>query len=194
MPGLPGLFVLEAILLQNQSQPQFIPTITPPTSAEVPHSTSILDFIGFDTQRLADRLNLPKSWVASHSGTKAKDRIPHFDLGRHDCFAWGSPQLASWIVAHRVAANHDTCVLDDQLIFKFVWYDSKQLAEHLGMPETWVREYVRKRITDPIPHYQFGKYVRFAWGSPELAGWLERRMVVANNRKVERAQRKETIQ
>jgi hypothetical protein len=93
-----------------------------------------------------------------------------------------------------VAANHVPGVLDGELIFKFVWYDSQQLAERWGVPETWVREYVRKRITDPIPHYQFGKYVRFALGSSELAGWLERRMVVANNRKVERAQRRETIQ
>ena len=178
----------------HQNQSQFIPTTTPFTAAGSSDSISIFEFIGLNTQQLAERLNLPKSWVESRSGTQAKDRIPHFSLGRHSCFAWGNPELANWIQAHRVPANHDADVSPHELILKFVWYDSQQLAERWSVPESWVREYVRKRVTDPIPHYQFGKYVRFAWGSPELANWLERRMVVANNRKVERAQRKETIQ
>jgi hypothetical protein len=53
--------------------------------------------------------------------------------------------------------------------------DSKELASRLKLPESWVRDQVRRRATDPIPHLRFGKYVRFAWGSPELNQWLEAR-------------------
>ena len=53
--------------------------------------------------------------------------------------------------------------------------DSKELASRLNLPESWVRDQVRRRATDPIPHLRFGKYVRFAWGSPELIEWLQRR-------------------
>ncbi len=53
--------------------------------------------------------------------------------------------------------------------------DSDELARRWNLPPSWVREQVRARAADPIPHLRFGRYVRFAWGSPELAGWLERR-------------------
>jgi hypothetical protein len=38
---------------------------------------------------------------------------------------------------------------------------------------------------------RFGKYVRFRWGSPELEGWAERRIVGGSNRDVGRVHRKE---
>ena len=53
--------------------------------------------------------------------------------------------------------------------------DSKALASRLNLPESWVRDAVRRSAKDPIPHLRFGKYVRFAWGSPELTEWLHRR-------------------
>ena len=53
--------------------------------------------------------------------------------------------------------------------------DSKELASRLNLPESWIRDQVRRRATDPIPHKRFGKYVRFAWGSPKLNQWLEAR-------------------
>jgi hypothetical protein len=53
--------------------------------------------------------------------------------------------------------------------------DSKELALRLNLPESWVRDAVRRRAKDPIPHLRFGKYVRFAWGSPELTEWLKQR-------------------
>ena len=59
--------------------------------------------------------------------------------------------------------------------------DSVELARRWVLPVSWVREHVRNRTTDPIPHLRFGKYVRFRWGSPELEGWLMERMV--NSRK-----------
>lgn len=53
--------------------------------------------------------------------------------------------------------------------------DPAELARRLAVPVSWVREQTRRRAQDPIPHLRFGRYVRFAWGSPELNGWLERR-------------------
>ena len=55
--------------------------------------------------------------------------------------------------------------------------DSKQLAAKLNLPESWVRDQVRRRPTDPLPHYKMGKYVRFQWDSPELQDWLARRVI-----------------
>jgi hypothetical protein len=52
--------------------------------------------------------------------------------------------------------------------------DSKELASRWKLPETWVRDGVRRRTKDPIPHIRFGKYVRFVWGSPELVEWFDR--------------------
>jgi hypothetical protein len=72
--------------------------------------------------------------------------------------------------------------------------DSRQLAIRLNVPETWVREHVRRRTKDPIPHLKLGKYCRFLWGSPELEGWLESRMVVADDNRVVPSSGKERIQ
>ena len=69
--------------------------------------------------------------------------------------------------------------------------DSAELARRIGVPPSWVRERTRTRSKDIIPHLKFGKYVRFAWGSRELAEWLRGRMVIGNST-VERAQIKET--
>jgi len=53
--------------------------------------------------------------------------------------------------------------------------DSAELSKRWDIPETWVREQTRSRAIDPIPHLRFGRYVRFQWGDPELAKWLDRR-------------------
>jgi hypothetical protein len=55
--------------------------------------------------------------------------------------------------------------------------DSEELARRWVLPVSWVREHVRSRVTDPIPHIRFGRYVRFRWGSSELEGWLAEHMV-----------------
>jgi len=59
--------------------------------------------------------------------------------------------------------------------------DAKELARRLSLPESWIRDQVRSRAEDTIPHLRFGKYVRFVWGSPELAGWIEGRIVRTSN-------------
>jgi hypothetical protein len=60
--------------------------------------------------------------------------------------------------------------------------DSKELARRWTLPESWIRDQVRARASDPIPHVRFGKYVRFRWGSSELNGWAERRIVGIGNK------------
>jgi hypothetical protein len=74
-------------------------------------------------------------------------------------------------------------------IYEFI--DSRELASRWSLPESWVREYVRSRSSDPIPHVRFGKYVRFRWGSRELEDWADRRIVSSSNRDAGRALGKE---
>jgi hypothetical protein len=65
---------------------------------------------------------------------------------------------------------------------EYQFIDSRELAAHWAVPQTWIRERVRARCEDPLPHVRFGKYVRFRWGSPELEGWAERRSSIARSR------------
>ena len=53
--------------------------------------------------------------------------------------------------------------------------DARELARRWSLPASWIREQTRSRATDPLPHVRFGKYVRFAWLSPDLEQWLNRR-------------------
>lgn len=53
--------------------------------------------------------------------------------------------------------------------------DANELARRWNLPASWVREQTRTRAGDPLPCIRFGRYVRFEWGSPQLAAWFERR-------------------
>ena len=64
----------------------------------------------------------------------------------------------------------------------YEFINSKTLAQRWCLPESWIREQVRSRTIDPIPHIRFGKYIRFMWGSPELEDWARRRMFRPNKR------------
>lgn len=55
------------------------------------------------------------------------------------------------------------------------YLNAKELGQRLNLPASWLLENTRSRAVDPVPHLRFGKYVRFAWGSRELAAWLARR-------------------
>ena len=68
----------------------------------------------------------------------------------------------------------------------YEYIDCKELARRWNLPVSWIREQVRSRTDDPIPHVRFGKYVRFRWGSRELEEWADRRMITGNNRKAGR--------
>jgi hypothetical protein len=74
-------------------------------------------------------------------------------------------------------------------VYEFI--DSRELARRLTVPPSWIRDQVRARSEDPLPHVNLGKYVRFLWGSPALELWIRRRIVVGNNRRLGRTQRKE---
>ncbi len=60
--------------------------------------------------------------------------------------------------------------------------DSKELATRLRVPESWVRDRVRARSDDPLPHVKIGRYVRFEWGSPDLVEWWARHRVSKQGR------------
>ena len=64
--------------------------------------------------------------------------------------------------------------------------DSRELARRWGVPVSWVRDQVRGRAEDPLPHVNLGKYVRFLWGSDGLELWIRRRIVMGNNRRLGR--------
>jgi len=91
----------------------------------------------------------------------------------------------------RTMANQSVAVAEIDHHQQYEFIDSKELALRWNLPESWIREQVRSRAIDPIPHVRFGKYVRFRWGSPELEGWAERRIVSGSNRTAGRALRKE---
>lgn len=76
---------------------------------------------------------------------------------------------------------------------QYEYIDSQELAKRWCLPESWIREQVRTRTTDPVPHVRFGKYVRFRWGSPELEAWAQRRTTGSNN-KAGRTSKKDIIQ
>ena len=71
-------------------------------------------------------------------------------------------------------------------IVGYEFIDCGELARRWDVPVSWIRDQVRKRAEDPLPHVSLGKYVRFLWGSPELQAWVERRIVMGNNRRVGR--------
>jgi hypothetical protein len=83
--------------------------------------------------------------------------------------------------------------VEPQPLRRYEFIDSKELASRWSLPESWIREQVRSRSADKLPHVRFGKYVRFRWGSPELEGWTERRIVSSSNGKVGRALGKERV-
>jgi len=70
----------------------------------------------------------------------------------------------------------------------YEFIDSGELARRWCLPESWVREQVRSRSTDPLPHVKFGKYVRFRWGSPELEAWAERRITGSSTGRTSRTE------
>jgi hypothetical protein len=43
----------------------------------------------------------------------------------------------------------------------YAFIDSRELAARWNVPESWVRDQVRSRAEDPLPHVNLGKYVRF---------------------------------
>lgn len=69
---------------------------------------------------------------------------------------------------------------------QFEFIDCPELAKRWKLPVSWIREQVRSRAADPIPHVRFGKYVRFRWGSAELDEWAGRRIISSSNKEAGR--------
>ena len=72
----------------------------------------------------------------------------------------------------------------------FELIDAPELARRWSLPASWIREQTRSRCADSIPHLRLGRYVRFEWGSPELAAWLARKASRAAQGKVTPEQRR----
>jgi predicted DNA-binding transcriptional regulator AlpA len=149
-----------------------------------------LAYHNLTARQLAERFGVPHSWILENSkGHVCPDPIPHIHLGKHKRYRWGSPDLAEWIERRVVNPYAPPFAAPVDATYEFL--DSAQLAVRLNISESWVRDQVRSRAPEPIPHVQLGKYIRFRWGSPELETWAEYRMLAGNNRKVGRALGKE---
>src|SRR5260370_28586977 len=51
---------------------------------------------------------------------------------------------------------------------EYEFIDSRELARRLTVPPSWIRDQVRARSEDPLPHLNLGRYVLFLSSSPEL--------------------------
>jgi hypothetical protein len=69
-------------------------TPTPPTSFEL-----------IKADELAQRLNLPASWVRDQVRSRATDPIPCLRFGRYVRFQWGHPDLIEWLERRRKGAK-----------------------------------------------------------------------------------------
>lgn len=51
------------------------------------------------SEQLAERLNVPPSWVREQTRSRALDAdpLPHLRLGRYVRFRWDSPELEAWL-------------------------------------------------------------------------------------------------
>jgi len=49
-------------------------------------------------------------------------------------------------------------------IVTYEFIDSGELARRWDVPVSWIRDQVRRRAEDPLPHVNLGKYVRFLVG------------------------------
>lgn len=106
----------------------------------------------------------------------------------------GEPQSTSELShgAQHLPQGESTRHLSEPPSFiTYEFIDSRELARRLTVPTSWIRDQVRARSEDPLPHVNLGKYVRFLWGSPALELWIQRRIVVGNNRCLGRTRRKE---
>ena len=161
--------------------------------ANIGRTSRALGYQNLSPKQFAERLHLPHTWVLDYSNPEfCDDAIPYLALGKYKRFQWGNRQLAAWI--ERQVVHPCLITAPDTTAFDYEYLDSIHFAERLNVSESWVRDQVRKRASDPTPHVRFGKHIRYRWGSPELESWAERRIVTDNNRVVSRAPGKERIQ
>jgi excisionase family DNA binding protein len=49
-----------------------------------------------------------------------------------------------------------------------------ELAGLLKVPKSWIYEHTRRKGSERLPHFKFGKYLRFDIHSEEFNAWLNR--------------------
>jgi hypothetical protein len=52
-------------------------------------------------KELAEKWNLPLSWIVDHCRVRCADSIPCFRLGRYTRFDLESPELAAWLARRK---------------------------------------------------------------------------------------------
>jgi hypothetical protein len=70
------------------------------SEGDVPLESGKAIFEIIDTPTLAARLTVPASWIAAHTRSRSRDRIPCMRLGRYVRFRWGSVELEQWLRDH----------------------------------------------------------------------------------------------
>jgi hypothetical protein len=51
-------------------------------------------------------------------------------------------------------------------------WNVQNLADFLGIPETWIYDRTRENGPETIPHIKLGKYIRFNPEAPAFREWL----------------------
>jgi len=108
----------------------------------------------------------------------------------------GASELRNEPREHRPSSVSPTGLNEGEFpkLTMYEFIDSQELARRLTVPASWIRDQVRARSQDPLPHVNLGKYVRFLWGSPALELWIQRHIVTGNNnRRLGRTRRKEQV-
>ena len=54
------------------------------------------------------------------------------------------------------------------------FFDVDGLADYLGIHRSWIYDRTGESSDDRIPHFKFGKYLRFDINSDEFRAWLNR--------------------
>lgn len=65
--------------------------------AEISTANATVEII--TPQQLAERLQVPASWIYNHTRpcTAEGERIPCLRVGKYVRFRWGSPELMAWL-------------------------------------------------------------------------------------------------
>jgi hypothetical protein len=49
-----------------------------------------------NAEELAERWNVPATWIYEQTRRRCEDPIPYVPMGKYLRFEWGSPELESW--------------------------------------------------------------------------------------------------
>jgi len=67
--------------------------------AQLRHKQADSDGIFYEVmvpKQLAERWQVPESWIRAQTRSRCLDPIPHSRLGRYIRYSWGSPELNEW--------------------------------------------------------------------------------------------------